>query len=98
MEDDVKDKMMKTSHVLKRRPPCLWDLKVVYLIMTTLEPSDWGQKTGSEQMKTEDEEDSQEIRKKTLSSGSKLLFICDATSEKTSFVKTSKLRYYLNPY
>ena len=46
-------------------------------------------------MKTEDEEDSQEIRKKTLSSGSKMLFICDAT-EKTSFVKTSKLRYPLS--
>ena len=63
---------------------------VVYLLTTTLEPSDWRQKTGSEQVKTEDEEDSQEIRKKTLSSGSKMLFICDATSEKTSFIKTSE--------
>ena len=35
----------------------LWVLNVVCLL-TTLEPSDWGQKMGSEQMKTEDEEDS----------------------------------------
>ena len=36
----------------------LWVLNVVCLLTTTLEPSDWGQKMGSEQMKTEDEEDS----------------------------------------
>ena len=35
----------------------LWVLNVVFLLMTTLEHSDWGQKTGSELMKTEDEED-----------------------------------------
>ena len=69
----------------------LWVLNVVFLLTTTLEPSDWGQKTGCEEMKTEDEEDSQEIRKTTLSSGSKLLFICDATSAKRSLIAQSNL-------
>ena len=82
--------MKRTSPEPSRRPPCCWVLNVVYLLTTTLEPSDWRQKTGSEQVKTEDEEDSQEIRKKILSSGSKMLFICDTTSEKTSFIKTSE--------
>ena len=80
---DVDDQMKRTSEEFRREDlHVLWDLNVVFLLMTTLEPSDWRQKTGSEQMKTEDEEDSQKTRKKILSSGSKLLFICDATSAK----------------
>ena len=47
-------------------------------------------------MKTEDEEDSQEIRKKTLSSGSKFLFICDATSTIASLITQSNLDLQLS--
>ena len=72
----------------------LWVLNVVYLLTTTLEPSDWGQKIGSEQMKTEDEKDSQQTRKKTLSSGSKMLFIFDATSEESQLYQNIKSKLF----
>ena len=54
----VDDQMKRTSEEFIREDlHVLWVLNVVCLLTTTLEPSDWGQKTGSERMKTEDEED-----------------------------------------
>ena len=40
-----------------RRPPCSLDSKCCVFVTTSLEPSDWRQKTGSEQVKTEDEDE-----------------------------------------
>ena len=51
--------MKRTSEEFRREDlHVLWVLNVVFLLTTTLKPSDWGQKIGYEQMKTEDEEDS----------------------------------------
>ena len=51
--------MKRTSEGFKREDlrHVLWVLNVVCLLTATLDPSDWGQKTGCEQKKTKDEED-----------------------------------------
>ena len=68
---------MKAKTRKREQVPQYWGSKCC-VFLTTLKPSDWGQKSSSEQVKTEDEEDSRETWK-TLSSGSKV-FVCDATS------------------